>query len=608
MLRPYILFVIISAGLLFNGSNSLCYSSDNLPQTDSTFAVGEIVTDALLNSKDSLNILKEYNHKVNSAITAVELIKADQHCKTIENIVFSLNKSADKARYFHLRGMIYHEFGDFNLAEYYFGQSIDIYNELGLADSIVEVQFYIIENYRYLNNYEKGLVVAYQLLNYYEKQNDSSQIVKVRDYIGRLHIDNNDIEIGLKYMIENLDYHKRNQDSVKIGQSLNNVGLVFNMFQKMDTAILYLKESLRIRKQFDDSLGIFENYSNLSNCYYKLGEWEKSLIYANRSLEYLRRSNQLKYLHFVLRNIGNIKLEQGLLDEAEEYYSEFYKMYKENNSKEAAMLYYGDLYKIENLKLNYAKALDYYKISQQYQDSINKEKKSKIVSELEIRYQTERKEKLLQAGKHRIDTLEKERLITRTRNAFVIVSIVLLSLVIVIIINRRRIRQKRDLIILRKEEELTRIKLDHANESIEASNLKLRDFTDNLIEKTRLIENLEEKLSQFHDLNDEQKSIRLHKQEELLKLKILTEEDWIRFKTLFNEVHHGFLTTLTNQNPNLTEGEKRYLILLKLNVNPKEMASILGISPSGVYACKSRLKKKLGYGDNEEINDVVATL
>ncbi|MGB3463702.1 MAG: helix-turn-helix transcriptional regulator [Cyclobacteriaceae bacterium] len=94
---------------------------------------------------------------------------------------------------------------------------------------------------------------------------------------------------------------------------------------------------------------------------------------------------------------------------------------------------------------------------------------------------------------------------------------------------------------------------------------------------------------------------KIEKFEKLLNSVLLTENDWSDFRKVFDQLHHGFLPVLKMKHPDLTEGEKRLAVLIKLRLSNKEMARMLGISPNSIVKSRYRLKKKLLSSD--EVND-----
>ncbi len=83
------------------------------------------------------------------------------------------------------------------------------------------------------------------------------------------------------------------------------------------------------------------------------------------------------------------------------------------------------------------------------------------------------------------------------------------------------------------------------------------------------------------------------KLEKLFNSVLLTEHSWAEFKKTFDSVHYGFLTSLKMRYSDLTEGEKRLSVLIKLKISTKDMARMLGISPNSIIKSRYRLKKKI---------------
>ncbi len=90
--------------------------------------------------------------------------------------------------------------------------------------------------------------------------------------------------------------------------------------------------------------------------------------------------------------------------------------------------------------------------------------------------------------------------------------------------------------------------------------------------------------------------------EQLLALRLLTEEDSKSFKRSYEKVHPGFLTKLRTGYPHLTPSETRLLALTKINLSTKEISDILNIEPNSVRRLRNRIRQKLDLpaGDNFE--------
>lgn len=148
------------------------------------------------------------------------------------------------------------------------------------------------------------------------------------------------------------------------------------------------------------------------------------------------------------------------------------------------------------------------------------------------------------------------------------------------------------------------IKLELRNREISkkltASEARIKQFRTFLYRKNKEIQTYRDELEVLEKVTENSKEIteRKKKLNKLLEKAILTDESWLEFKKAFIESHPDFLEKLQNEIPTLTQAEIRYIVLLKLGLDTKEIASILGIQPSSIRIYKHRIRKKINADDN----------
>ncbi len=106
-------------------------------------------------------------------------------------------------------------------------------------------------------------------------------------------------------------------------------------------------------------------------------------------------------------------------------------------------------------------------------------------------------------------------------------------------------------------------------------------------EKADLVENLRTELQRFSAAGEQSRYL-----EQLFGSTILTEEDWQRFRAVFEKAFPGFIDDQKALYPGLTPGELRYLVLEKLQLSTREMARMLGVSDNTVRQKRARLRRK----------------
>lgn len=155
---------------------------------------------------------------------------------------------------------------------------------------------------------------------------------------------------------------------------------------------------------------------------------------------------------------------------------------------------------------------------------------------------------------------------------------------------RRLLKQEKELAEAR--EALKTQALAEAEEELSHKEVALIESTKLLELKNTLIAEMESRLAQAQSDADETV---------LRQLKILTQDDWLRFRELFDAQFPQFISKIKKQLPKLTTGEMRLILLIKTGFDNSEIANVLGISMHGVYTSRHRLRQKLGLSEAEDL-------
>lgn len=80
------------------------------------------------------------------------------------------------------------------------------------------------------------------------------------------------------------------------------------------------------------------------------------------------------------------------------------------------------------------------------------------------------------------------------------------------------------------------------------------------------------------------------------------------FEKYFNTIHDGFFTRLLLRHPGLTPNEMRICAYIKLNLNTKEIAAYMNISPSSVEIARHRLRRKMELASEVNLQHYVSAI
>jgi hypothetical protein len=85
------------------------------------------------------------------------------------------------------------------------------------------------------------------------------------------------------------------------------------------------------------------------------------------------------------------------------------------------------------------------------------------------------------------------------------------------------------------------------------------------------------------------------------------EDEWVFFQQQFELLEPSFLKNILHDFPALTQTDLKLLTLIRMNVDSKEIATILRISTQSTHSARYRLRKRLGLLEEESLENFVLT-
>jgi DNA-binding CsgD family transcriptional regulator len=140
-------------------------------------------------------------------------------------------------------------------------------------------------------------------------------------------------------------------------------------------------------------------------------------------------------------------------------------------------------------------------------------------------------------------------------------------------------------------------------------NFKKKELTSHalqLAKKNEMLEGLKQKAMALKKNSSEKKNVQ--QLINTINFDLKHDHGWEHFYSYFEEVHTDFNKNILLQYPNITSNELRLMVLLKMNLNSKEIADILNISAEGVKKARQRLRKKMNLSADESLEALILSL
>ena len=167
-------------------------------------------------------------------------------------------------------------------------------------------------------------------------------------------------------------------------------------------------------------------------------------------------------------------------------------------------------------------------------------------------------------------------------------------------------------------------KISQEKEQLEKEVEEVKEISDIELSKRLKLDSTKQGL--FHLLNQARRQEKIKKVlAELLKESSMNEDeirsvlakfnkkfkgeiDWKDFMDRFNTNFPDLMTQLTDRYPSLSAQDLKLIMLIKLDLNTKEIAAVMNISEKSSEVAKYRLRKKLQMPKGEKINTLIHSI
>jgi len=442
--------------------------------------------------------------------------------------------------------------------------------------------------YSYQGNYPQALDYYFKALTLNKKTGNKKGIASNLGNIGIIYDEEANYNKAMEYYDQTLALYQEIDYKKGIATVTSTIGVIYEEQKNYQKALQYYQRALTMNQELGNNDGSARDLGNIGVIYYDDKELPKSLEYSYRALSLYRAIENKNGMAINLGNIGSCYLLQKNYTQAQAYLDSALSLSKEIRQMEVTRDVYGSFFILDSATGDYQKAFEDHKKYLIYRDSLSNRESVKKITQIEIQYEFEKKEEANKAEQ------EKKNIITYS--ALAILS--LLFILAILFINRQQIRRKRDKLLFEKEKEQMENELKNAQ-------IMLDEYLKSMVEKNELLEQFKTDVENLKILKAREiDENRIENLENLNKATILTEEDWNKFKKLFEQAHKGFFIRLKEKLPDLTQAEIRLVCLSKLKIDTKQMAGILGVSTDAIKKARYRLRKKLGLSGEYNIEEI----
>ncbi len=370
----------------------------------------------------------------------------------------------------------------------------------------------------------------------------------------------------------------------------NSIALCYQQLKQYDSAIYYFNRSHQSAAAVKDSFYMSLAYGNLGYTYHLQGKDSLALPLLQNDYAGSIKAAEWGSAINAAMVLATIYIRQGNGDMAHQYLEAARPLVYRFKGIGALKNWYENLYGYYRFKGNTALALYYADSLLLYKDSLATIRNNRTLDQAKLKVETEK-------HLNTISELENQRRQQVFIRNSILMALLLAGIIGVLWVNRQRLKRKKEL-------QLSALAQEKAQQQLQFAQQELAGYTNKLKEKNELIDQFRQELEQLQQHDVQETKTRMENLNHLLNATILTEEDWRTFRDLFEKVYPGFFIRLREKMPDLSAADTRLIALTKLQLAPKDMAAMLGVSYDAIKKARQRLRKKVNLPEEGSLDEL----
>jgi ligand-binding sensor domain-containing protein len=158
------------------------------------------------------------------------------------------------------------------------------------------------------------------------------------------------------------------------------------------------------------------------------------------------------------------------------------------------------------------------------------------------------------------------------------------------------------------EQEVLFLRNENLAREVEAKQTRLSVSLLQSAHKNQFLNDLKLMVQKLSQADSSQSQSEIRKLIREINTEINQEDYWEQFQFNFDEMHKNFVEELKRRHPQISSNDQRLCCFLRLDLNNREIASILHITVNGVEQTKYRLKKKMLIEEQVSLNEYIKSI
>lgn len=487
------------------------------------------------------------------------------------------------------------------------------------ADTLSKgIAYYMAGYFNYSNDHpEEALKNWHRALAYLTAAEDTYYTAGIYNLLYGIYAEKAQDEKATQYARLTLKYARkgRDKDNLAAGWQINGSDYL-DRFERtkdtvlLDSAVYAYRQSLLTYKRYHPIMRSFSgvplaalNLANIQMDYYPQSSTTSIVDYIDLAFTISRKTHNFSMQMNAYQMRSKFNWLQGDHKASEEALQAALPLIDSMDSKEdiTVMNLFQSLATVNENMGKEAVALQYYKQYFDYYRKAYNAQQDRVIKTLEAKYEAERKDKKLQLLEQHNRYQRKQLTLYTLIGIIAVIGLFLLFLVYRFRLKYALQREKsvaEERARLEAEHKLVRHQKKQMQKELMVGALQIEH-------KNEILQNLKERLKE--NQSDGAPSVRSLSQ--MINEEMRIDNDFEQIKTEIKNIHPHFFQSLQEKaQGKLTDLDLKYCAYIYMNLDSKQIATLLNITPKSVRMAKYRLKRKIGLDKEIQLTEWIKSL
>jgi len=239
----------------------------------------------------------------------------------------------------------------------------------------------------------------------------------------------------------------------QLGLAINyqNIGYAKDAQGKIEEALEYFEKSIAINNKITNTFGKIICNSSIANIYIKQNKSQKAIHLLNSNYNDVVKIGNKEFLSYHFLNLGWAQSKLNRFEEAEKNLKKGLEISKKYEFDSSLSYAYSHLSELYQNKKEYKKALEYYKLSEEFDAKVSNERNIQYVNDLIIKYDSERQNNEIKSLAKQNEIAQLQLLKNRNIWIIIVVSFFLLIAVLYFLYRQRLLEKQKRILTLEQD-------------------------------------------------------------------------------------------------------------------------------------------------------------